>query len=175
VHDGDVRDEGEVGGCKGKVVAARGCTALHIAAAPVFLSSMSEIIYCRFFELISMSNHRAEAEGGGVVFPNFGFGYGHDMHWQPARTFLAEAEMPSQVSLPTGQKVYELDVSIFQHSLGPIWKPGFQLALDAFKVWSQADRVHDFCKNMAIVKPTSSEMQCAFPVTNYPSRPLISH
>jgi len=33
-----------------------------------------------------MSNHRAEAGGGGAAFPNFGPGDGHDMHRQPART-----------------------------------------------------------------------------------------
>jgi hypothetical protein len=172
LHDGDVRDEGEIGGCKGKVVAARGCTALHIAVAPVFLSSIIEIIICHFFELFSMSNRHAEAGGGGAAFPIFNPGYGHDMHRQPARTLSAGAEMSSQVSLPTGQKVYELDVSIFQHGLGPAWK--------TFEVWSRKPHefqspVHKFCNYMAIAEPTKSDEQCAFHVTNYPSRPLISH
>jgi hypothetical protein len=71
------------------------------------------------------------------------------------------------MSLPTGQRVYELDVSIFRQSVPS--------ALDAFKVWSQEHRVRKFCEYMAIANPTSSEMQCGFPVTNYPSQPFISH
>jgi hypothetical protein len=30
-----------------------------------------------------MSNHRAEAGGGGAAIPIFGPGYGHDLHLQP--------------------------------------------------------------------------------------------
>jgi hypothetical protein len=120
-----------------------------------------------------MSNHSTETAVGGAALPSFGPGYGRDMHQQPARTLSADAEMTSQVSLPTGQKVYELDVSIFQQGLG-------QSAWKTYEVWSQKpledhSPVRKFCSYMAVADPTKSDEQCAFRVTNYPSRPLISH
>ncbi len=63
-------------------------------------------------------------------------------------------------SLPTGLKVYQLDV----------WT-AFQLRPSNYQNWN----AETFCRYMENANPSQADMQSAFPVSNHSSRPLICH